>query len=347
MLSQRVVFSLCLFSFLQVLHAEEPPLTKILFGSCCKQGFPLPIMSQMASEKADAVIFLGDNIYGDTTDMRVLREKYARLASNSDFQKLLKSSKAYAVWDDHDYGLNDAGAEYPQKENSQREFLDFWDVPMDSPRRKREGTYDSVILGPEGKRVQLLLLDTRYFRSPLKKGASRRTGGPYIPDDTPEKTMLGKQQWGWLKEQLLKPAEIRILASSIQCIASDAGQETWSNLPSERTKLFQLIQGTQAEGLFIISGDRHWSEYSMTENALNYPLYDFTSSSFNQIHLRGTPTDNRFRISDSTYHLQNYGVISIDWSAPQTAVEVQIRDLYGKPRIQKMLNLTEISDSAN
>ena len=244
----------------------------------------MPILSQMASEQADVMIFLGDNIYADTEDMQVMRKKYQLLADNKDFQKLLKSAPAYAVWDDHDYGVNDGGTNYPQKVLSQVEFLDFWNVSKDSPRRSRAGTYDSIILGPKGKRVQLLLLDTRYFRSPLKKGNARRTGGPYAPDDDASKTMLGEEQWKWLKAELLKPAEIRIVASSIQCLASDAGQETWSNLPAERERLFKLIRETKANGLFIISGDRHWSEYSMTEEALSYPLYEFTSSSFNQVH---------------------------------------------------------------
>lgn len=339
-----ILFAFCMLSGLQSLRAEEP-ITKILFGSCCKQDFPMPIMSQMAKEQADAMIFLGDNIYGDTTDIQVLQEKYQRLAENPDFQKLLASSPAYAVWDDHDFGLNDVGADYPHKAESQKIFLDFWGTPKDSPRRQRAGTYSSTILGPEGKRVQLILLDTRYFRSPLKKGATKRTGGPYIPDRDPKKTMLGEKQWAWLKAQLLKPAEVRVIASSIQCLASDAGQETWSNLPLERARLFNLIRDTKANGVFIISGDRHWSEYSMTKESLPYPLYDFTSSSFNQIHLRGTPTENRYRVSDTTYHLQNYGVILIDWSHSQIPLEIQIRDLYGQTRMQKTLNLAEISHS--
>ena len=303
----------------------------------------MPILSQMASEQADVMIFLGDNIYADTEDMQVMRKKYQLLADNKDFQKLLKSAPAYAVWDDHDYGVNDGGTNYPQKVLSQVEFLDFWNVSKDSPRRSRAGTYDSIILGPKGKRVQLLLLDTRYFRSPLKKGNARRTGGPYAPDDDASKTMLGEEQWKWLKAELLKPAEIRIVASSIQCLASDAGQETWSNLPAERERLFKLIRETKANGLFIISGDRHWSEYSMTEEALSYPLYEFTSSSFNQVHPRGTPTENDFRVSETTYHLQNYGVILIDWSQPEIELKIQIRDLDGESRLEKRLKLSALS----
>ncbi len=337
-----VVVLLCCLS--RPALAEETVET-ILFGSCIKQDRPMPLLRRMADEKADAVIFLGDNIYADTSDMEVMRSKYDRLRSNPDFQSLLMASPIYATWDDHDYGVNDGGADYPQRKLAQKEYLNFWQVPADSPRRNREGVYDAVILGPVGKRVQIILLDTRYFRSPLKKSEERRVGGPYLPDDGPQKTMLGEAQWNWLGEQLRRSAEVRILASSIQLLASDAGQETWSNLPRERTRLLSLIQSTSANGVFIISGDRHWSEYSRVEKHLDYPIYDFTSSSFNQIHPRGTPTENRFRTNLRTYHKENYGLIKIDWSKSDPAIQVQIRDASREVQIEQALKLSELQSN--
>ncbi len=324
---------------------SEDALETILFGSCIKQDRPMPLLRQMANEKADAVIFLGDNIYADTSDMEVMRNKYARLRNDPDFQSLLMASPIYATWDDHDYGINDGGADYPQRKLAQKEYLDFWQVSVDSLRRKQAGVYDAVILGPVGKRVQIILLDTRYFRSPLKKSEERRVGGPYIPDHDPQKTMLGEAQWKWLKKQLQQPAEIRILASSIQLLASDAGQETWSNLPRERKRLLSLIQSTNANGLFIISGDRHWSEYSKVEKDLEYPIYDFTSSSFNQIHPRGTPTENRFRANSKTYHKENYGLINIDWNKSDPVIQIEIRDSSGELQIEQALKLSELQSN--
>ena len=180
------------------------------------------------------------------------------------------------------------------KSESQRIFLDFWHDPVDSPRRDRPGVYDAHVYGPEGKRLQVILLDTRYFRGPLKRAAPRM-GGSYVPQDDPHVTMLGEEQWSWLEQQLRVPAELRIMASSIQCVAEASGQETWSNLPHERQRLFDLIERTRAEGLVIISGDRHWAELSVLEDPRLYPLYDLTSSSFNQIHARGIPTPNKYR----------------------------------------------------
>lgn len=326
----------------QASDAQEPSsphlVTRVLFGSCIKQELPIPIFQTMMSAPADLAIFLGDNIYADTSDMLVMRAKYDRLAANKDFAKLRAAVPILATWDDHDYGVNDGGADFPMRQAAQKEFLRFWNETEDSPRYGREGLYDAYIFGPQGKRLQVILLDTRYFRSPLKTG-ERRVGGPYVPDADPSKTMLGDRQWTWLAEQLRKPAEIRLIASSIQCIPEAAGQETWSNLPLERDRLFKLIQDTKACGVILVSGDRHWSELSLLSEDVPYPMYELTSSSFNQIHPRGTPTENRFRASDTTYHQENYGVISINWGTNEQSVTMQIRDIEGGVRIEKKIGM--------
>ncbi len=318
--------------------SQSKPVTRVLFGSCIKQNLPTPIFQTMAREKADLVLFLGDNIYADTADMSVMRAKYQTLASNSEFATLLSSTPSLATWDDHDYGINDGGADYPMREAAQKEFMDFWNIPIDSSRRKRPGVYHAAVFGPPEKRLQVILLDTRYFRSDLKTG-ERRVGGPYIPDRDPDKTMLGETQWKWLERQLREPAQIRLLVTSVQCIAEAAGQETWSNLPKERQRLFELIRDTAAEGVVLLSGDRHWSELSVIADDVPYPLYELTSSSFNQVHARGTPTDNRHRLGEVTYHRENYGVVAIDWDPERPAMTLQIRDLDGDVKLQQRVLL--------
>jgi alkaline phosphatase D len=169
-----------------------------------------------------------------------------------------------ATWDDHDYGANDAGAEYPKKRESQQVFLDFFGVPKDHPRRKQEGVYNAHVFGPPGKRVQVILLDGRYFRSPLKKGyqpgepgEGRR--GKYSPNTDPDATMLGEAQWRWLAEQLKVPAEVRLIGSGIQVVADEHGSETWGNFPNERRRLFRLIRDSKASGVVLLSGT--WPRY--------------------------------------------------------------------------------------
>ena len=271
--------------------------------------------------------------------MAVMRAKYAKLNQDPGFSLLRASCPILATWDDHDFGKNDAGAEYPHKAAAQRIFMDFWGEAPGSPRRMREGIYDAVRIGPEGKRVQVILLDCRYFRGPLKTG-ERRVGGKYYPDANPEIPMLGEAQWAWLEAEFRKPAELRILATGIQFLAEAAGQETWSNLPSERRRMIDLIAKTQAGGVIFLSGDRHWADLSVQTEEVPYPLYDLTSSALNQIHPRGTPTENRFRAikaPKSTYHQPNYGVVGIDWET--STVQLEIRDAAGKTQISRQVSL--------
>ncbi|MFK7820922.1 MAG: alkaline phosphatase D family protein [Planctomycetaceae bacterium] len=311
-------------------HAEEnvKPATVVMFGSCIKQAQPAPILNTIARHKPDLFVFLGDNIYGDTDDMQEMRAKYQQLAQKPGFQLLKKSTTLLATWDDHDYGKNDAGADYQHRDASKREFLTFWEEPKTSARWTRPGVYESYLRGPVGKRLQVILLDTRYFRSPLKRGPTRRVGGPWVrDDDDTTKTMLGEAQWEWLEEQLLKSAEVRVIASSIQFAATASGQECWENLPHERDRMIELIRKTRAHGVVFISGDRHWSELSQVTQNAKYPLLDLTSSSLNQVHPRGTPTYNEARMKPKTYHKPNYGVIEIDWDNAEPKVQLQIRGL--------------------
>lgn len=339
---KRLLFLLAFSGILFAAAADEArPVSRILFGSCLKQNDPAPIFRTILAHEPELFLFLGDNIYADTEDMAEMQAKYEVLGANPDFQRLRETCPVHATWDDHDYGLNDAGAEYSKRDESQQIFVDFWGDAADSPRRSRPGVYESAIYGEAGRRVQVLMLDTRFFRGPLKKG-ERRLGGQWYPDDDPAIPMLGEAQWAWLEEELRKPAELRLLVSSIQLVSSDAGQETWANLPAERKRLYDLIAKTKANGVIALSGDRHWAELSVEREGVPYPIWDLTSSSFNQLHPRGTPTENAKRAVDKTWHRENFGEVEIAWKGGDTVVHLRIRDLEGEVVIEQAVALGDL-----
>jgi alkaline phosphatase D len=141
---------------------------KILFGSCLHQDKPQPIWAAMNQEQGDLLVLLGDNVYGDTEDMAQLQAKYAKQWGKSGMQTMLSNTPTIGIWDDHDFGENDAGAEYSQKEASRQIMLDYFNVPKDSPRRTRvDGIYTSHILTQANTKVQIILPDLRWNRSPL------------------------------------------------------------------------------------------------------------------------------------------------------------------------------------
>ncbi|MEL7087680.1 MAG: alkaline phosphatase D family protein, partial [Planctomycetota bacterium] len=180
-------------------HAE-PSLSRIAFGSCAKETRPQPIWDVVLNRKPDLFILAGDNAYIDTEDPAEFAQKYARFDAVPGFARLRQTVPLLGTWDDHDYGRNDAGAEYPLRRQAQEAFLDFFDVPTDSPRREREGVYHAQTFGPEGERVQIILLDTRYHRSALERFPAEpgQRRGAYRPRGDRAATMLGDAQWAWL-----------------------------------------------------------------------------------------------------------------------------------------------------
>src|SRR5262245_25749744 len=334
-----------------VTRSASDVVSRIAFGSCAVQGKPQPIWGPIVECKPDLFLFIGDNIYGDSEDMAVLRRKYGQLGDEPGYRNLRAACPVLATWDDHDYGKNDAGAEFSKKRESQKEFLDFFGEPADSPRRAREGVYDAKVFGPEGKRVQIILLDTRYFRSPLKKATTRPALGfgmahRYLPSDDPNATVLGDAQWTWLAEQLKAPAELRIVASSIQFASDKHGFETWGNFPRERQRLIDLIRTTGASGVVIISGDRHSAELSCIRagtgapppaNDAPYPLYDLTSSALNQSRAFLNEL-NEFRVG-SVYYAPNFGVIEVEWTGDEPKLSLQVRTERGETVIREDVGL--------
>ena len=239
----------------------------------------------------------------------------------------------------------------------QQVFLDFLGAPADDVRRTREGIYWSHVHGPVGKRIQVILLDARYFRSPLKKGFdSREPGegyrGRYVPNTDESATVLGEAQWKWLEEQLKVPAELRVIGSSYQVLSNQHGWEMWGNFPNERARLFRVLKESKAEGVVMISGDRHLAEIAKLDGAssegIGYPLVEVTSSSLNQP--SGNLTKGGVRFANEinpyreglTYFDINYGNILVDWAASDPVVRLQVCDEHGTVMLQHRMTLSQL-----
>lgn len=319
-------------------------LTRIAIASCSEETAPIPLLRDIAAENPDLFLYIGDNVYGDaySGDMRLteLRQAYADLAANPDFQAVWSAVPTHAVWDDHDFGLNDAGGDFSAKEFAERIFERFFRLAEDDPRRDHSGVYGSYTYGPEGRRVQVILLDTRFFRSPLKETDERGAVGKerYVPDADPAKTMLGEAQWNWLAETLREPADIRLLVSSIQVIADGHGWEAWRTMPLEREKLYTTIEESGANGVVLISGDRHRAGLYRLAGETGYPLYEMTASSLN-LSFGGEEEPGPNRLGP-TFTGENYGLVEIDWEAGELALLV--KDENGQAVLSQPVGFDEI-----
>lgn len=304
--------------------ASAEPVELIAFASCFKDTRPAPALESIAGIEPDVFIWMGDNVYADTTDMDVLRAKYQAVREHPGYARLRSEAEVIGTWDDHDYGANDVGKEYPEKEASQQALLDFLDVPEDSPRREREGVYSASDFGPPERRVRVILLDTRYHRDPVGSDG----------------TMLGETQWQWLEDTLAEStAAVNVLVSSIQFLPQEQRFEKWENFPAERQRMLDLLASPEIPPVVILSGDRHLAEISLDDKSAGYPLYDITSSSLN-LPLGGDEDEpNPLRVGRN-FRPSNFGTLTIDWTRDLPVLTACIRDAEGIPQRAISFELT-------
>lgn len=277
------------------------------------------LWKEVNSLKPDIWIWLGDNIYGDTEDMEVMRSHYDLQKSHPDYQQLLTQTEVIGIWDDHDFGANNAGKEYPAKDASKIESFKFLDVPQDHPAWNRKAAYQSYTYKNDDKSIKVILLDTRYYRDELKwkyPGTMRQTS---LKNEDGE--VLGKSQWVWLEEQLADTTvDLFLLGTGIQLIPYQHQWEKWSNFPKERNRLLKTLAKLEVP-LIVISGDRHLSEVSkMDLEGCRFPLYEFTSSSLTSPASKKKDL-NEFRVDELIYET-NFATMEIQWTGQTPKIQV-------------------------
>ena len=276
MIKNFLIFFLFLISSSNFIYAES---IKIGLGSCLDQDYPQPIWQSIKEEDLNYFIFLGDNVYGDTPSGSLRKMKSAYDKQKKVLPDFLDDISIFSIWDDHDFGINDGGADYRFKRQAQELYIDFWEIPKEDDRSNRDGIYFSKDEIFFDKKFKFIFLDTRFFRSKLKGKKSN-----YIENIDPNATILGDAQWMWLENELKSDFDFLFIFSSIQIIAKDHRFEKWSNFPNERVKLFKLIEQFNDKTI-LFSGDRHRAGIykkngiiEITSSSMNKP-----GSSFNEL----------------------------------------------------------------
>ena len=334
-------------------------ISTIAFGSCLRQWGAQPVWRSISALKPDAFLFLGDNVYTDVGDYlqqaepQRIQQAYRDLNNSAEFGDFVQHAEShgtriFAVWDDHDYGRNDAGSEYPHKLASKQYFLDFFSLDKVVTDRDEPGLYYSDMLTLENVKIQFLFLDTRSFRSaltinPLNEKCPRINFGVNLDQ---EATLLGEAQWQWLERELSKPADMRLLVSSIQVLPTEHCYEKWANFPNERDRLINLLRSKRAQGVIILSGDRHLGEISkLPKRQLGYPVYEITSSGLNTA--LGPESDakdepNHFRVKADNVLANNFGAIQLLAVDDDVEIKLQLRDQRGLILQQQIVYLSQL-----
>ncbi|KCZ85399.1 alkaline phosphatase-like protein [Hyphomonas adhaerens MHS-3] len=318
------------------LPSADTPLTRILVGSCLdEEKGDSESLRSVAATPADLFLMIGDNVYGDKdgnayrtgdADLTELRESFSDLAARPDFQAVRASHPMMVAWDDHDYGLNDGGKHFAFRRQSERIHERFWGL-RNQDVGAWPGTYYARTFGPEGQRTQIIMLDTRFFRSDLTDTDDSSVKGQerYMPSSDPNQDMLGNDQWTWLENELQKPADLRLIVSSVQVMPDVHGWEAWSRLPAERTRLYSLINETGANGVVFVSGDRHAGYLYRADDLLPYPVYEITASSFNVSYGDTTDEMDAAQIGEG-YAKPNFGSLDINWNEGSVTLSIHASD---------------------
>lgn len=276
-------------------------LNKLAFGSCANQDAPQPLWSTIGRHQTDLFLFMGDNVYASSPFQKPIAEQYRKLDQIAEYRAVREKTPFMAVWDDHDYGQKDGDGSYSGKANARRDFINYWTYIRNSRPLELDGIYHSKIIGPKNKQVQVIMLDTRYFRT--------------------DQELLGETQWQWLETELRKPAQIRLLVSSIQFIAEEHRFEKWGNYPKEKKRFLELLKKEKVKNLVILSGDRHRGSIAKMEVPGFGTLYDITASSIN----RPRPEDeNDASYTAPAFKGENFGLAHIDWQ--NRSLRLELRD---------------------
>ena len=255
-------------------YRKDPPAFSFLCGTCNyvnEEGTDRPgrpyggadeVYASMFAKNADFMLWGGDNFYYREPDYTrtgmIHRNDHARAVKS--IQPLLGSVHQYAIWDDHDYGPNDADRSFPMKYTSLEMFKMYWGNPNFAfPNEGITGKF-------QWADVEFFLMDDRWNKAPNEL-------------NDPNKDYWGAKQMTWLLDQLsTSRASFKIIVNGGQVISPAKVFENMANYEAERTYLLKELKNRKIPGVLFFTGDRHISDLNKLEREGTYPLYDWTVS---------------------------------------------------------------------
>lgn len=318
----------------------DPPAFTLATGSCAyvnetqydRPGKPYgsnyQTFTQIANRKPDLMLWLGDNVYFREVDWYTrsgMQHRYTHDRAIAELQPLLASTPNYAIWDDHDFGPNDADGTWVHKETAWEVFRDFWGNPSFGVNGQKGCTTQFQFAD-----VDFFLLDNRYFRT------------PNYCENCPNRTLLGKDQLQWFLAALAASnAPYKIVAIGGQVLTTSPNHETaFHFFPSERDTILNFIERENIKGVIFLTGDKHYSELSATKNRAGNWVFDLTASPFTSgVYAdAATKEPNDFRVPGTVVSEHNFGFLRFSGPRKQREVEVKIINHEGKEMWSRVLN---------
>ena len=259
-------------------NGESGKLTMVLGGGAGFTPKYERMWSTIAKHQPNALFLLGDNVYiDDPTHPLTHHYIYHRRQSQPDWRRLVANTPTYAIYDDHDFGLNDCvPGPFIDKPAWKRDvwevFRNNWANPYYGGSDKQPGCWFDTYIGD----IHFICLDCRYYRD--------RSGG----------TMIGPVQKKWLFETLSKSkGKFKVLASSVPWSADvkPRSRDTWDGFAAEREEIFSFIEDKRIDGVVLMSADRHRVDIRKTKREKGYDLFEFMSSRLTNVHTHSLVED--------------------------------------------------------
>lgn len=305
-------------------YRKEPRDFKIGLGSClfiADSAFDRPgepygseyeILDALYQQKPDVMLWLGDNTYYREPDFFTVSRmiyRYTHTRSLHLLQPLFANSANYAIWDDHDYGPNDADRSFPLKNYALDIFNNFWTNPLPASK-------NSFFTSFYYEDCEIFLLDNRFFRTP-----NRWKGN--------DKTILGEEQKQWLMDALTSSkATFKLVCIGGQVLNTAAVFENYATFEPERTQLIETIQKHNITNVIFLTGDRHHSELTITPSK---PLiYDLTVSPLTSKAANYPDEKNEWRVPNSYIGVRNFAILNISGPRKNRKMDILFYDKQGK-----------------
>ena len=214
------------------------------FGSCAQTGSEHPVFETIRKRDPAFFLHLGDMHYANISrdDRQHFRAAWDTVLASVTQAALYRSVPLAYIWDDHDFGPNDADARTPSRAAARHVYREY------APHyalRAGEGDaaiYQAFSIG----RARFIMTDLRSERSPK----SARGGIA--------KTMLGAAQKEWFRRELVESSHTHAVvfwASSVPWIGAENGGDGWAGYADERREIANLIAQNGIRNLVILCGD--------------------------------------------------------------------------------------------
>lgn len=282
--------------FAKSIQSQE--ITTIGLLGCHVQDREAPSIPFFAdSLQPDYAVWLGDNVYADTKkDANHIQKQLDKLAVKPGFQQLKATTPFFVTWDDHDYGLNNAGYDYPLKEESKAIHRNFWELTDKIPSERQGVYYAEIVNLPNGNSIHFIMLDGRYNK---------------IDGGKKKAQTLGEEQWQWLENEIQKESTIKFIVSGYQVLLPKLTRwESWAKQGNERDRLIDLLVDYEVPNAIFLTGDQHTTEVLRSQRKLAYQTYEIMACGINQTEKPGR-APNRVMGPDLSYH--SSPIIKIYW----------------------------------